>query len=255
MNLDGKGGLSETDARWSDITEPDETGFRGLTSFASLKIYRACEKAYHPEALLRTIAGEWENLASAVVCFESSEMQEGGKVLHSAVAKTSNGYLLPPLTLLEVVDVQEERFEYLPGKWIQQKLIVVRPTFLLPAKKQLGQDDDEESAPAGSSKFAGDRAFLHYGNTGDAVRGLEDITDEPPLTMRQEWARNDSWVDWQGKPFSAWTEYLYVAGTVNLSASQARSGSGVGGRDDGHDGYSPETFMQLINEHLMGEAG
>jgi hypothetical protein len=38
MNLTGKGGLSETDALWADILTPDDTGFRGLTSFAALKL-------------------------------------------------------------------------------------------------------------------------------------------------------------------------------------------------------------------------
>lgn len=118
--------------------------------------------------------------AICIFIFNSTpiKMSDDGKVLHSAVAKTANGYVLPPLTLLEVVDEQDS-FEYLPGKVINQKLIVVRPTFLLPMKRS-----SEEVA--GSSKFAGDRAFLHYGGTGDAVRGLAEITDEPPLTMRQE---------------------------------------------------------------------
>ena len=61
--------------------------------------------------------------------------------------------VLPPLTLLEVVSAHGPgEWEYLPGKRINQELITVRPTYLLPAKKQTADDI--------ASKFAGARSHL-----------------------------------------------------------------------------------------------
>ena len=44
---------------------------------------------------------------STVVCFESVKPGNNGQLLHSAVAISKNDYMLPPLTLLEVVSVEE----------------------------------------------------------------------------------------------------------------------------------------------------
>ena len=59
--------------------------------------------------------GGYLTMNSIVVCFESSGAEDGGKLLHSAVAIGGAAYALPPLTLLEVVDEQEGPFEYMPG--------------------------------------------------------------------------------------------------------------------------------------------
>lgn len=185
VNLTGIASLSATDRRWADITTPDTTGFRGLTSYGTIKFFAAEPKGYDPKGLRRKVGGKWQVIEATAVCVESAAMN--GKVLHSAVRKTQNGFLLPPLTLLEVID-EQDCFEYLPGKWIQQKLVIVRPTFLLPAKKL-----EDNAFSNTSSKFAGDRSFLQYGGTNDAVRGLAEITDDAPLTMKQEWARDDKW--------------------------------------------------------------
>jgi hypothetical protein len=49
-----------------------------------------------------------------------------------------------------------------------------------------------------------------YGSTQDAVRGTEDVTANPVLTMEQEWARNDEWKDWRGR------EYILELGLLCL---------------------------------------
>jgi hypothetical protein len=126
---------------------------------------------------------------------------------------------------------------------MNQKLITVRPTYLLPANKQA-------DATTGASKFAGDRAFLSYGDTRDAVRGLEDITSSPPLTMEQEFARNDKWKDWQGQEFSAWQEWEYVINPV----VQTSGGSGHGTRDAGRPGWTIEQFVERANEYIRKQA-
>ena len=167
-------------------------------------------------------------------------------MLHSAVDTGGHNYTLPPLTLLEVVSVQGPgEWEYLPGKRINQKLITVRPTYLLPARRQLGSN--------GASKFASDRTFLEYGNTQDAVRGIEEITDGPVLTMDQEWARDDQWSDWKGSVYSGWREWLYVINAVG-AGEQRQEGGGVGGRDVGRDGFSLQDFMDQINGYVKEKA-
>jgi hypothetical protein len=153
--------------------------------------------------------------------------------------------VLPPLTLLEVVSVHGPgEWEYLPGKRINQKLITVRPTYLLPAKKQTADDI--------ASKFAGDRTFLAYGSTQDAVRGTEDVTANPVLTMEQEWARNDEWKDWRGREYSGWREWKYVINAVGADKKQQQEG--IGGRDEGHDSFTLQTFVDVINTHVQEKA-
>lgn len=180
------------------------------------------------------------------MCFESAPAEDNGRVLHSLVAKSTNSYLLPPLSQLSVVRVDEGEFEYLPGKIIKQTLITVQPTYLLPAKKL-------KTTIQGACKFAGDCNFLTFGNAQDAVRGIEDITEDPVLTMEQEWARNEKWQDWKGANFNAWSEFLYVTTAINhknKSNSTSESSGGVGARDAGHDGWTPETFRTAINAYI-----
>ena len=51
---------------------------------------------------------------------------------HTAVVTGGDYYALPPLTLLTVVKVEEPNtWEYLPGKRINQRLITVRPTYVV----------------------------------------------------------------------------------------------------------------------------
>jgi hypothetical protein len=79
--------------------------------------------------------------------------------------------MLPPFTLLTVVRVEKPgEWEYLPvgggGGRINQRLIVVRPTFLTPASLS----DDTGAKP---TKFASDRHFLSYGRSDATTRGLQ----------------------------------------------------------------------------------
>jgi hypothetical protein len=134
-HLQGFGtGLADLDPRWLQIEKVDANGFRGFTAWGPLKLRPATKKKYSPEGVKDVVMGELKVCNSAVVCFESAKPSEGGRVLHTAVAYGGNRYVLPPLTLLEVVSVQEESFEYLAGRVIKQKLITVRPTFLLPQR-------------------------------------------------------------------------------------------------------------------------
>jgi hypothetical protein len=254
----GLHGLADADPRWLRIEEPDATGFKGMTTHGAMRLQPALEQLYSPDGI--KLPGfysggtiDYRTMESTVVCFESAPSEDHGRVLHSAVLgflDNSGGgdthYVLPPLTLLEVVSVQGPgEWEYMPGKCVNQTLITVRPTYLLPAKKQ--------SIDGVVSKFAADCTFLTYGSTQDAVRGTEDVTADPVLTMRQEWARNDEWKDWTGTTYTGWREWQYVLNPVG-GGEQRQEGSGVGERDVGRDGFTLHTFMDTINAHVQEKA-
>jgi hypothetical protein len=55
-------------------------------------------------------------------------------LLHSAVHIGGSSYVLPPLTAISVVDVStSDMFEYLPGKFVHQRLITVRIAYIPPS--------------------------------------------------------------------------------------------------------------------------
>jgi hypothetical protein len=255
IHLRGLGtGLADMDERWLHIETPDQTGFRGMTIYTPLALRKAVEFKYDAAGL--KAHGGQTVVDSPVICFESAELEES--MFHSLVYTGANNihgskdsgpstnnafYVLPPLTLVEVVDVQEGSFEYLPGLFVNQKLITVRPTYLIATKTT--------AASLGLSKFACDYNFLHFGNTECMVRGIADITNRPVLTMEQEFSRNDSWTDWKGTTFSAWAEWEYVtspvAGATDGCATDGSAGSGFGARDEGRTGWEPAKFLEVAN--------
>jgi hypothetical protein len=158
-----------------------------------------------------------------VVCFESAAPESG--LLRSLVKSSGSSYTAPPLTLVEITGVQEGSFEYLPGKMINQTLITVRVTYKVPATKGPAADEN------GGSKFASECNFLTFGTAGDCLRGMDDILDDPVLTMEEGWLRNDQWADWQGKTHHGAVEWQYVTRPTPSSDVRMASGSGVGGRD------------------------
>ena len=121
------------DPRWFKLAESDgTTGFRSMTSFAPMMLTAALEHFYSPDGLKYEFSGQFYTSDCDVVCFESAPAEQGGKVLHTAVPTGGTGYALPPLTLLTVVKVEEPNtWEYLPGKRINQRLITVRPTYVV----------------------------------------------------------------------------------------------------------------------------
>jgi hypothetical protein len=177
---------------------------------------------------------------SPVVCIESEAPD--GIYLKSAVHIGDDQYMLPPFCLISVVKIEEPgEWEYLPGKCMNQRLITIRPTFLTP----FVNEDVNSNA---TNKFVTARTFLSFGNSSDVRRGLQEITHESPLTMIQEWARNDKWTDWKGRSFMAWKEYQYATGVVPPSADSEAL------RDAGHHGWSLDTFSSKINAQVRENA-
>ena len=50
-------GIGDKDPRWAQVLEKDNTGFRGLTSFAPIPCRPASEERYSEGALLRKVDG------------------------------------------------------------------------------------------------------------------------------------------------------------------------------------------------------
>jgi hypothetical protein len=227
-----KNGAADLDGRWDHVLAPDETGFRGFTSYMPMKLRPAEQQYYSPDGIGERSAGldGYKTMESTVICVESAAAQE--QYLHSAV-NIGLWYILPPFTLLEVVKVQGPGdWEYLPGKRINQTLITVRPTYLISAK-MLYKGPAEKG---GSSKFASNRTFLSYGSSQDAARGIEDITSTLVLTMEQEWMRGGEWTDYRGNGCHAADEWQYVTEPVDLASNGSKRGTGVGIRDEGGGG-------------------
>ena len=134
MTCAHKMGLGDKDPRWFKLAESDgTTGFRSMTSFAPMRLVEAFEENYSPDCL-KYIGPDAQIHPTDcdVVCFESAPAEQGGTVLHTAVHTGGANYPLPPLTLLTVVKVEEPNtWEYLPGKRINQRLITVRPTYVM----------------------------------------------------------------------------------------------------------------------------
>jgi hypothetical protein len=65
----------------------------------------------------------------------------------------------------------------------------------------------------------------------------------------QEWARNDTWVNWTGQEHSDWEQFRYVTGVAVTVTDLAPAEQG-GARDKGHEGWAPDRFLDEINAAL-----
>jgi hypothetical protein len=97
--------LEEGDGGWAGVLEPDETGFKGFTSYAPTSL--SAWKAYCWKECGFAFGGG-EVTDSPVVCVKSAPAD--GRGLHTAVklgyAFPVDRYMLPPLTLFKVVGDQ-----------------------------------------------------------------------------------------------------------------------------------------------------
>ena len=65
---------------------------------------------------------------------------------------------------------------------------------------------------ATASKMLSDAPTLTYADRQTYARGLRELEGPLPLTLAQEWLRDDQWTSFDGKAFSAAREYAYVRG-------------------------------------------
>jgi hypothetical protein len=164
---------------------------------------------------------------------------------------------------------------------VQRPLIVVEATFLVPPKTTLGHDDGDsagDGAAAADDTATGDGDDTSDGKSGygysdqcsklvDAawqlsfadrtayIRGTDEITVCPVLTMEQEWAQGRTWTDWSGRVFIDKDEWDYVVEGVPTEADtpvgRHEQGRNCRGRWEGteweHVGWTLDAFVFHIN--------
>lgn len=156
FHLRGKGiGLADLDERWEHILDPDENGFRGMTTHGPLMLNAPSSYCFSEAGLKANLDRTWHIMDSPVVRFLSEAPEDHGNVLHSAIKMSNIQHVIPPLTQLEVVSVEDGPFEYRPegagGGMINQKLITVRLTYLLtPVHAHLTPYSSAEDTGAGA---------------------------------------------------------------------------------------------------------
>eukprot|EP01052_Picozoa_sp_SAG31_P006983 SAG31_NODE_328_length_17643_cov_46.707649_3_plen_832_part_00 len=153
-------------------------------------------------------------------------------------------------TLLTSADWSKEVDTYLPrGRdssifTVHQTRVTVQGTFLLPAARDLAAIETQRQVQANhqaygsiyKSKMLADTTELRYGDRLSYVRGINEVTTLRPLTMGEEFDRDDRWVDWKGEKYSARREWSYVYD------EPAVSNIDDDGFDEGHDGWRLADF-------------
>ena len=91
LHTEDKKGIGDKDPRWAHVLEKDNTGFRGLTSFAPIPCRPASEERYSEGALLRQVKGERQPTERAwrdgpnVIKIVSETESRGDRTFHTAV--------------------------------------------------------------------------------------------------------------------------------------------------------------------------
>ena len=81
------------------------------------------------------------------------------------------------------------------------------------------------------------------------MTSLKSVIEDPVLSLKEEWLRDDKWKDRNGEGCSAREEWEYVMGSAG---SDVARGTGFGKRDEGHEGWTPEQFMETANKQDNG---
>ena len=122
------------------------------------------------------------------------------------------------------------------------RLFVVSCTFKRPTEVGDGGGD------ASGAKLCGSVKTLLYASRETYVNGLDDILEDPPLTMEQEFTRpRPPFVDWRGVTHQLSGLWAYATGTARAAADD---GTGIGARDAGNDGMTPMDFLARANAHV-----
>ena len=86
--------------------------------------------------------------------------------------------------------------------------------------------------------------MLSYGRREEFARGLDGLL-LPGLTMAQEFDRADEWFDWKGNAHTLRGAWAYVTGPA-----VAKPDCTAGFRDEHHDGWTVEDFLEVVNAHI-----
>lgn len=234
-NLTGILGLVTSDPRWSDLLVPDATGFRGVLS--SGQVNCNCARQYfQPGGFAPGGPAEDKAVDSDVVCFESAEKDSEG--LHAPAMLTNDKGLFPPNSLFVVQHVSQGKEFEMDGVKVHQRLITVRATFRLPG--------DHAAGDAGGKMCSRPFTLEYKGRAAFACGGLDDVLEQPFFTIYEEFDRDFSWTDYNGKQYNLKDEMAYVMG-----AAERKEGCTPGVRDDGENhGKEPTWFMERANAHI-----
>eukprot|EP00301_Raphidiophrys_heterophryoidea_P026595 c9222_g1_i1.p1 GENE.c9222_g1_i1~~c9222_g1_i1.p1 ORF type:complete len:750 (+),score=177.77 c9222_g1_i1:1001-3250(+) len=231
--------LVEYGEAWLWLTVPDATGFRGFTSYQAIPVFpRSSFSLDNGKLMVDDTTNTYETksskskseVSSPLIQFLVSDPDDTG--LHNPVALDDCNYLFPPMTLFRVVE-ELDQIE-LNGQMIKQEVIVVKPTFLL--------SPSQTDAQTTMSKFANSTAVLGYGSRDEYIRGIEEILENPPLTMEEEFLRDDKWKAYLPlahtfKDCSGAAEWAYVTGPAKAEHT------GNGNRDPDRDGWTVDQFV------------
>ena len=97
--------------------------------------------------------------------------------------------------------------------------------------------------------------MLVYADRTTYARGMRELEGSLPLTLSQEWQRNEQWVQWDGMHCSAAAEYMYVCGRAGerppgVHGCDLLLKTFAGLRDEGKQGQPLAKFVSLVNEHV-----
>ena len=249
-NLHGDMSLALADPAWAGLEQADRTGFCGLTSAAPVLAFDD-PGCFTPEGFAIEINTKYKPVDSDVVCFESAPPDDHGA--HEAVWVAKHKAAFPPNTLFRLVGV-EPSFEVTfdaPGDGdgeptttktvrVNRRLLRVRAVYRAPEDAAATLD-----ASAGG-KFAQAAGPLQYADRAAYIKGLErELVSAPVLSMRDEFGRDVTWVDWRGVSYSSRAEWAYVTGPA-----EAKRECTPGTRDEHNAGVTPEGFREKANARI-----
>ena len=145
---------------------------------------------------------------------------------------------------------------------VNQRLIVVEATYMLPATSALAAASSTAEAAAAApashrhhsdeySKLCDTAAALVDQDRTVYIRGIAEIVFCPRLAMEEEWrGRDHVWADWSGRGFSALREWLYVTGEAAVEGQTP-----VGMHERGRGGWTIADFSDHANKLLAAAGG
>jgi hypothetical protein len=283
QTIHGQGGLVTVDQRFATLATPDGSGFRGFTCPGEIHSFGNDDgfldgmfPADGKPACFRVMnhgVGGWLDLREVgapnadVVAFvnrppDESGFHDGGRI------SSAFSYHVPINSLVSLLRFRPA------GTWVAPN--GVRPacgcyevsvTYHPPAsgatqqeaqqpRKRLSKRPSRRAVRNGGSRLLADAQTLSYANRSTYARGLVELEQPTPLTLEQEWQRDDRWTAYDGTTFSAAAELAYVLGV----AGEVPHGSGVeletsaGSRDAHNAGTSLMGFVERANAFIDARA-